>query len=134
MKIKYCFDCKKQLSRSSCYTKAKRCKGCQNRISASKRWRNPKGFRKPLIGIKNPKWKGGFTKSMGYKTILQGKNSYIAEHRLVMQKHIGRPLTPQDIVHHINGNKLDNRIENLKLMNRSKHMKEHLKEILIARW
>jgi hypothetical protein len=50
---------------------------------------------------------------------------YVAEHRLVMEKHLGRYLTKNEVVHHINEDTLDNRIKNLELMTASEHMKSH---------
>ncbi len=47
------------------------------------------------------------------------------EHRVVMEKHLGRKLTFQDVVHHIDGNKKNNAIENLELTTRQKHMPIH---------
>lgn len=53
------------------------------------------------------------------------KQGYIFEHRLVMSRHLNRPLRKDEYIHHVNGNKQDNRISNLIIVSASDHNKLH---------
>jgi hypothetical protein len=48
------------------------------------------------------------------------------EHRFVVEEHLGRKLTTKEHVHHINGDRTDNRLENLEVISASNHGREHL--------
>lgn len=53
------------------------------------------------------------------------QRGYVPEHRLVVEEQIGRLLTRREHVHHINGDKADNRLENLIALTHSEHLKLH---------
>jgi hypothetical protein len=88
-------------------------------------------------GKNSPRFKGYkiVTSSRGYqyKVVFAPQHpyangdKYVPEHRLIMEKTIGRYLEPGEVVHHINENTLDNRIDNLQLFAcKGDHQRHHI--------
>jgi hypothetical protein len=126
--MKACHTCSKEFKPSSKHrdcpscryqlTKTVVCKVCNNNVHSTKY--------KNCIHCTNklkPEYGTGRYVKNGYIMVFQkghpraqgSRANYVFEHILVMEKHLGRFLTKNENVHHINGMRHDNRIENLEL-------------------
>lgn len=79
-------------------------------------------------GENHPLWKNGHIDKDGYRRVNVSPGVVEYEHRLVMERHLGRKLTPKENVHHIDGDTLNNDPSNLQIVTRSEHMTIHGKD------
>jgi len=120
-----CIDCGKERwarIRQGYNNPSLRCPSCSNK-------------NKTLLSEDSPNWKGGrykyrqyimvHVKREDFYHIMADRRHYVPEHRLVMAKHLGRCLHKWELIHHKNGIKDDNSIENLELTIRGAHATEH---------
>ena len=121
-----------------------KCLGCATKSATNKG--------RFLSGADHPNWKGGrwmqggcyfvkISKNDPYASMAKSYGSskknrecrehlYIPEHRLIIAKHLNRALSKDEIVHHLNGCKHDNRIENLALVSPKIHdTRSHIKQL-----
>ena len=89
---------------------------CSKHYSKLKKFGDPRGGYE--VDGHSKQWqinKDGYVYKFAPDSPHVGKNKILYQHRLVMAEHLGRLLRSGELVHHINGNKADNRIENLEL-------------------
>jgi len=117
-KVKNCLFCKKEFYKSPALNQRFCNKTCYSKYqSLTRTGENANGYKR------------------GFSFHGKGRRAYITrsvhgkkrfDHRLIMEKYLGRKLEYEEVVHHINDDPMDNRIENLILTTRQEHMKLHV--------
>ena len=126
-KIKTCSSCGERIKTGE------KCRSCSHKNKTfNEAVRNR--MRRNKLGTYNPNWNGGRKTKSGYFQVLSPSHpfadsrGYVQEHRLNVEKKIGRYLTPEEVVHHIDFNRGNNNIDNLMLFESDKaHQKFHTK-------
>lgn len=113
-----CDECGEKFERVECHVRGKHnfcSKECYNKWMQSK----------APDGEQSPRWKGGVSMQNDYIFLREDKRKYRAEHRIIVENYLGRKLESNEIVHHLDGNKLNNEISNLMIVTRAEHARIH---------
>lgn len=103
------------------------------RQEKKRRTRKPRPTpRQRPCGPETSNWKGGRCLSSSGYILVNVNRKQRLEHRVVMERHLGRRLKPHEVVHHVDHNRQNNAIENLRLMSQSDHMRLHAAEKVAA--
>ena len=124
-KGKYCcFKCYLEYIHTHKHGEFRICEKCGKEF-----WGNSWEIRRGAVRFCSRKCSGFLRKDRKMSTdgywIVYTPDGFVKEQRWIMQQHIGRKLGRDEIVHHINGDKLDNRIENLEIVTRGRHNTIH---------
>ena len=100
--------------------------------SCSGKWQYKVGIQNTTASAEDsPNWKGGFRKRRRDMLMVympdhpHASEGYVWVHRLVMEQLIGRYLEPNELIHHIDGDPLNNHPDNLQIVTASEHAKIH---------
>jgi predicted nucleic acid-binding Zn ribbon protein len=129
---RHCIICGKEVTRNyfsrppERTTCSRRCAGAVPKSGINRKWRN--------MDLGGGRWKLAGYIAVAKSTLSTEEQKmfnaddlhYILEHRLVMARHLGRPLETNELVRHLNGNKTDNRIENLALGTHLENTMDHV--------
>lgn len=119
-----CLNCKKVFEVQPCFAQGRK-KYCS--------WKCRNLYKKFLRKEKANGWKGGIYITKNHYTRCYSPFGCRYQHRYIMENYLGRKLKSSEVVHHINGKKDDNRIENLLLFrSRNEHLKFHKNESIIS--
>lgn len=99
---------------------------CPAHYARFRRWGDPDARYEPQGHVT----KAGYRMAYAPDHPMAQRNGHILEHRLVMALHLGRSLLPNEEVHHRNGNRLDNRIENLELWVKSQPAGQRARDLV----
>jgi len=110
-----CFLCKKEFKRHYHFNKQALDRKTKN-VFCSKECKH-----KYQSLTHGPNWRGGKRYHNGYIRLWRSPGKWEFEHRLVMEKHLGRKLTSKELVHHKNGIRDDNRLKNLEIVTLKNH-------------
>jgi hypothetical protein len=118
-----CDNCGKMFQRREAEIKFNQRMGMKRAYCSRACWRA--SLHQSRQGPSNPNWNGGrYIRRDGYVEIRVDGVERL-EHNYLMEKKMGRELKRGELVHHMNGIRTDNRMENLKLMTISEHMRIH---------
>ena len=101
-------------------------KYCANKLGRSENAINKK-IKKMGLSIK---WSYTYINKQGYLINCKDRNNKFEVHRKVMEEKLGRKLSSDEIVYHIDGNKLNNNPNNLELTNRREHINKYRKDLI----
>lgn len=124
---------KEKISRTTHYRRLRKARSLD--VDVSQLQDNRGKHKNHKRGSDHHRWSDSIITADGYVKIRTGTvhplsdpNGYVYEHTLIMTSFLGRELAEDEVIHHINGDRRDNRTENLQLMSKAEHNRLHIPE------